>query len=43
MFFISVKLYAATKNDKDVKEAQQAAVPANTRKQTNWSVNVWKE
>ena len=30
-------------NDNDVKEAQHAAVPPNTRKQTNWSVNVWKE
>ena len=30
-------------NDNDVKEAQHAKVPANTRKQTNWSVNVWKE
>ena len=30
-------------NDNDVKEAQHVAVPANTRKQTNCSVNVWKE
>ena len=33
----------AIKDDNDVKDAQQLAVPTNTRKQTNWSLNVWKE
>ena len=29
-------------SDQELKNAQEASVAANTRKQTSWSVNVWK-
>ena len=32
-----------TVNEEDVKNAQKSAVPVNTQRQTNWSLNVWKE
>ena len=30
-------------SDEEVKVAQASAVPANTKKSTNWAVNVWKD
>ena len=34
--------FATRVSDQELKDAQEASVPANTRKQTSWSVNVWK-
>ena len=34
--------FATPVSDQELKDAQEASVPANTRKQTSWSVNVWK-
>lgn len=33
----------AVKDDSDVKDAQQIAIPGITRKQTNWNLDVWKK
>ena len=30
-------------SESDISKLQKAAVPANTKKNTNWALNVWKE
>ena len=37
------KRFAPPVSDEEVKVAQASAVPANTKKSTNWAVNVWKD
>jgi hypothetical protein len=35
--------FAPLKSDAEVEQAKASAVPSNTRKNTSWSVNIWKE
>ena len=37
------KRFAPPVSDEEVKVAQVSAVPANTKKSTNWADNVWKD
>ena len=35
--------FAALKTDSEVEQAKASSIPENTRKNTSWAVNVWKE
>ena len=35
--------FAPLKTDSEVEQAKASAVPLNTRKNTNWAVNIWKD
>ena len=35
--------FAALKTDREVEQAKASSIPENTRKNTSWAVNVWKE
>ena len=35
--------FAPLKTDSDVEQAKAVTVPQNTRKNTDWAVNVWKD